>query len=97
MIVGISIFELHLPGAQSLKQKRKVVKSLIDRIHQRLKVSIIESDYHDKHQRAQLALALVARSDGEAEKLFDRIRDLIDLSGDAMLTDWRPELIDVAS
>ena len=96
MIVGISVFELHLPGAQSLKQKRKVVKGLIERIHQRLKVSIIESAYHDKHQRAQLALALVAANDREAERLFDRIRDLIDLAGDAMLTDWRPELLDIA-
>ncbi|MEM8996469.1 MAG: DUF503 domain-containing protein [Acidobacteriota bacterium] len=96
MIVGISVFELHLPGAQSLKQKRKVVKSLVERIHQRLKVSIIESDHHDLHQRAQIALALVARNESDAERLFDRVRDLVDLSGDAMLTDWRPELIDVA-
>ncbi|MEO1084274.1 MAG: DUF503 domain-containing protein [Acidobacteriota bacterium] len=96
MIVGISVFELHLPGAQSLKQKRKVVKSLVERIHQRLKVSIIESDHHDLHQRAQIALALVAQNEGDAERLFDRVRDLVDLSGDAMLTDWRPELIDVA-
>lgn len=96
MIVGISVFELHLPGARSLKQKRKVVKSLVERIHQSLKVSVIESDHHDLHQRAQIALALVAHNEGDAERLFDRVRDLVDLSGDAMLTDWRPEIIDVA-
>ena len=33
MLIGISVFELHLPHARSLKEKRKVVKGLIDRIH----------------------------------------------------------------
>ncbi|MEM6796939.1 MAG: DUF503 domain-containing protein [Acidobacteriota bacterium] len=96
MIVGLSVFELHLPHAGSLKNKRKVVKSLVEKIHQRCKVSIIESDHHDKHQRAEIAIALVAKTEGEARRLFDTIRDLIDLQGDAMLLGWDPELMDVA-
>ena len=96
MIFGLSVFELHLPQAQSLKHKRKVVKSLVERIHHRCKVSIIESDHHDLHQRAELALALVARTEGDAERLFDKVRDLIDLQGDAVLLSWQPELLEVA-
>jgi uncharacterized protein len=97
MVVGISIFELHLPQAGSLKNKRKVVKSLVERIHQRCKVSIIESDHHDLHQRAELAVALVALSETEAERLFDLIRQLIDQNFDCVLLNWDPQLLDAAS
>ena len=57
MVVGVSIFELHLPAAQSLKQKRKVIKSLIDRVHHRFRVSIAETDFHDLHQRCEISIA----------------------------------------
>ncbi|MCG8463116.1 MAG: DUF503 domain-containing protein [Holophagales bacterium] len=97
MIVGISIFELHLPAARSLKQKRKVVRSLVDRIHQRFKVSVIESDHHDLHQRTELAVALVARSDSDAEQLFDAIRRLVDQQLDCVLSYWDPQYLEVSS
>lgn len=96
MIVGISIFELHLPQARSLKQKRKVVKSLVERIHKRFKVSVIESDHHDLHQRAEIAIALVALSDGEAGRIFDTIRDLVDQEMECVLSFWDPQLMDVS-
>lgn len=97
MIVGISIFELHIPQSRSLKQKRKVVKSLVDRIHHRFKVSVIESDHHDLHQRAELAVALVALSDSEADRMFDTIRELVDRQLDCVLSYWDPQLMDVSS
>ena len=61
MLIGISIFELHLPQSRSLKEKRKVVKSLIDRIHRRFRVSIAETDFHDLHQRTEMAIAAIVR------------------------------------
>ena len=66
MVVGISVFELHVPGSRGLKEKRKVVKSLLDRIHQRYRVSVTETDLHDLHQRAEIGLALVTRTEEEA-------------------------------
>ena len=55
MIVGISVFELHLPSSRSLKDKRRVVKSLVERIHQRFRVSVAETGFHDLHQRSEIA------------------------------------------
>ncbi len=66
--VGISSFELHLPESRSLKDKRRVVKSLVERIHQRYRVSIAETDFHDLHQRAEISLAAVANGEGELEE-----------------------------
>ena len=92
----VSIFELHLPEARSLKQKRKVIKSLIERIHRRFRVSIAETDLHDLHQRSEISIAAVARSPSDSERLMDSIRDLIDSEPAAMLTYWEPQLLEEA-
>ncbi|MEM7350899.1 MAG: DUF503 domain-containing protein [Acidobacteriota bacterium] len=94
MVVGISIFELHLPEARSLKQKRKVIKGLIERIHRRFRVSIAETDYHDLHQRSEISLAAIARSSTDGQRLMDSIRDMIDSEYEASLTHWDPQLME---
>lgn len=96
MAVGMSIFELHLPQARSLKDKRKIVKSLIDRIHRRYRVSIAETDLHDLHQRSELSLAAVARSDGEVDNLLQNLRRLIEEEPAAILTSWNPQILSTA-
>lgn len=94
MVIGISIFELHVPAARSLKQKRKVVRSLIDRIHQRYRVSIAETDFHDLHQRSEVTLAAVAQDERESLRQMDVIRDLIDSQPEAQLLMWDPQILE---
>lgn len=52
--------ELHIPAAQSLKQKRTVLKSLKDRTSSKFNVSLAEVGYMDKWQRAALAVVSVS-------------------------------------
>ena len=94
MIVGIASFELHLPSSRSLKDKRRVVKSLVDRIHQRYRVSVAETDFHDLHQRAEISLAVVTNSDGEMDKLMEEIHSLVDREPEAFLTRWDPQILE---
>ncbi|HEX9942556.1 MAG TPA: DUF503 domain-containing protein [Thermoanaerobaculia bacterium] len=95
MIVGISIFELHLPSSRSLKDKRRVVKSLVDRVHQRYRVSIAETDFHDLHQRAEIAVAAVAAGgESEMEKLMNELRNLVESEPEAYLTRWEPQILE---
>ena len=94
MVVGVSIFELHLPEARSLKQKRKVVKGLIERIHRRFRVSIAETDHHDLHQRSEISIAAIARSEADGQRLMDSIRDIIEDEYQAQLTRWEPQLLE---
>jgi uncharacterized protein YlxP (DUF503 family) len=95
MIVGISVFELHLPSSRSLKDKRRVVKSIIERVHQRFRVSIAETDFHDLHQRAEIAMAVVV-SGGESEmdKLMEEVRGLVESDPEIYLTRWDPQLLE---
>lgn len=95
MIVGISVFELHLPMSRSLKDKRRVVKSLIERVHQRYRVSIAETGFHDLHQRAEIALAaVVASGEKEMERLMDDVRNLVESEPEVYLTRWEPQLLE---
>jgi uncharacterized protein YlxP (DUF503 family) len=94
MIVGVSVFELHLPEARSLKEKRRVVKSLIERLHQRYRVSVAETDFHDLHQRAEVSLAVVGTRDADVERLLADVRRLVDGQGDAIVTSWSQELVE---
>jgi len=93
MIVGVSSFELHLPSSRSLKDKRRIVKSLVDRIHQRYRVSVAETDFHDLHQRAEISLAVVANGDSEIEKMLDEVHDMVDTVSEAFLTRWEPQIL----
>jgi uncharacterized protein YlxP (DUF503 family) len=94
MIVGISSFEIHLPSCRSLKEKRKVVKSLVDRIHHRYRVSVAETDYHDLHQRAEISLAAVANGEAEIEHMLEEVRAIVDGTPEAFLTRWEPQLLE---
>lgn len=95
MIIGISVFELHLPSSRSLKDKRRVVKSLIDRVHQRYRVSIAETDFHDLHQRAEIAVAVVAAGgEMEMDKMMEEMRNLVESDPEVYLTRWDPQILE---
>lgn len=97
MVVGISIFELHLPACRSLKAKRKVVKGLVDRIHARFRVSVAETDLHELHQRSQITVAIVSQSEHELDRMLDEIRSVVDACApDAILTAWDPQVLESA-
>ncbi len=97
MAISVSIFELHLPEARSLKQKRKVIKSLIERIHRRYRVSIAETDHHDLHQRTEISIAAVASTPSHSRHLMDQIRELVDSEPAAMLLNWDPQVLEEVS
>lgn len=57
--------ELHLPGPQSLKAKRAILRPVIEGIKRLGSFSVAEVDHHDSWQRAALGVAIAAR-DGES-------------------------------
>ena len=96
MVVAISVFELHLPRSRSLKEKRRVVKSLTERIHRRHRVSVAETDFHDLHQRAEIGVAAVAATRPPLERQLDAIRRLADEQEEAVLLGWEPQYLEAS-
>ena len=95
MMVGICVFELHLPASRSLKDKRRVVKSMVERLHQRFRLSVAETDHHDLLQRAEIGLAaVVAGGERDLNRLLEEARGLIESEPEAYLTRWEPQLLE---
>ncbi len=81
MVVGLVTWELHLDGCGSLKDKRRVMKSLKDRLHQRFNVSAAETDHQDLWQRAELACCVVATDRRHAESILSAADRLVASDG----------------
>ena len=80
MIVGAALVEIHVHGSRSLKQKRGVVRSIIQRVRNRYNMSVAEVGGQDTWQRAVLGLGIVG-SDvtvlrRQLEKALEFIEDL---------------------
>ena len=94
MIVAVALFEIHIEYAQSLKDKRAVVKSLRDRLRHTFHVSANEVALHDVHQRARLAISFVADRHDSADSLLDKIQNWVDANSNAVLAGWTSEKLD---
>jgi uncharacterized protein YlxP (DUF503 family) len=70
MVVGVVTWDLHLNGCASLKDKRRILQSLKDRLHERFNVSVAETASHDLWQRAELTCAVVAPDRRHAESVL---------------------------
>lgn len=94
MLVSVALFELHIEYAQSLKEKRMVVRSLVGRLRHRFDISVNEVALHDLHQRARLAVSFVARDHATSDALLDKIRTFVETNTDAPMTGWTSEQLD---
>lgn len=73
MVVGVLQFDILIHDAQSLKDKRRVVRSIKDRLHRDHQVAVAEVDALDNPALARLALSCVAREGHRAGEILDRI------------------------
>lgn len=60
MYVAVAHLELHLPENHSLKGKRRVVRSVCDRLRHRFRISVAETGGQDTWQSAEIGLAAVS-------------------------------------
>jgi len=73
--IGVCTFEIHLPTARSLKDKRQVLRSLKERMRSRHNVAVSElAEHSDLWQRASIAIVSVATHRETLVKLFETIR-----------------------
>jgi len=81
------VWELHLPACQSLKDKRAILKSLKDRLHNRFNVSVAETAHQDLWQRAELAASVVSNERRHAENVLREVDQMIAAADGARIVD----------
>ena len=78
MLVGTVRVEVYIPGATSLKDKRQVVKGMIQKVQHRLNVSIAQLDGADLWQRATIGIAMVGASREHVERQLQLVLNFLD-------------------
>ena len=92
MVIGALSLKLAVFESTSLKAKRRVVKSLKERLAGRFNVSVAEVGSLDHRQQAELGVALVANDNQFVESCLDRIVDYVRHDRSASLVDYELEV-----
>ncbi len=92
MNLGLLTLELRLPGCNTLKEKRRRLKGVIERTRDKFNVSASEVDYQDLHQSAMVAVAMVNAEKQLIEQVFARVEEHFE-NGDGLMVvasdiDW---------
>jgi hypothetical protein len=78
MVIGICRLELMIRENHSLKEKRRIVKQIVDRVKHRFNVSIAEVGDNDLWQSAELGLCMVSNDRRFTNQALDKIVDFIE-------------------
>ena len=93
MTIGVLQLEIGIPDAMSLKDKRRVVKSLKDRIAHSHNVSVAEVGALDEHRRSIIGIAMVSNDARYVESQLSKLVDFVRLNPQASLIDYQIELL----
>ncbi len=93
MIVGTCRVKLFLHGNNSLKGKRRVVKSIKDRIRKKFNVSIAEIDNQDDWKNIVLGIATVSNDQKFIHKILENVITSIDYMHLAEMLDYKTEIL----
>jgi uncharacterized protein YlxP (DUF503 family) len=78
MPVGLLTLELHIPDAQSLKDKRQVLRSLKDRLRREFNVAVAELDHQDVWQRSVVGVVTLSNEEKHVQQSLQQVLDAAD-------------------
>jgi len=93
MFVGVARIVLQIPGARSLKDRRRVVKGLKDRARARLPISIAEIGDLERWQVATLGVSVVSNEAARCSEVLSHMASLAGSAHDALVADVATEIV----
>jgi uncharacterized protein YlxP (DUF503 family) len=93
MVVGVLQVELKIDAPQSIKDKRRVVSSLKDRLHREHRVSVAEVDRQDDMHTAVLGIALASSDIAHCQSVLDHVLEKIRQQRDCFVSDHQSQVI----
>jgi len=85
--------ELMIHDAMTLKDKRRVIKSIKDRISHEFNVSIAEVDALDRHRQGILGISVVGNDSQFVRQYLDQVLNHLRSSRGATLVDYQIDLV----
>lgn len=92
-VVGILQFTLLIRASHSLKEKRRVVRSIKDKLRHHHNISIAEVDDQDLHNKAMLGIAMMGSDSKYVDSALRKLVDQLRIHPEAELIDYDLELI----
>jgi uncharacterized protein YlxP (DUF503 family) len=87
--LGVARLELHIPDARSH------TRSLVERLRNRHKIMVVESDHQNLHQRAEFAICAMSTDVVDVEARLQRVSDTIERTWTGHILKWDIEIIQV--
>jgi uncharacterized protein YlxP (DUF503 family) len=92
MVTVILTAQLQLPGVSSLKEKRRVLSSMLTRIRNDFNVSIAEVGDNDTHRSAIIGAAVISNETSFSHQVIAKVVERIRANHDVILADYRTEV-----
>ena len=89
MMIGLLEIDLFAEEFHSLKEKRRLLSSLKERLKKKFNIAVAESDYQDLWQKAQLSVVSLGPSRAMLENTFTQIEDFIFLNYAVQITQMK--------
>lgn len=88
-LMGIEV-TFHFYYLESLKDKRRIVKSIVDHVRSRYKISAAEVSYLDSLERGGIGFGVVSNSRKHGEKVLQKVINHIDIQSEIEIIeiDW---------
>lgn len=93
MVIGVLTIEIFIGEATSLKGKRRVLKSLTDRLKSKFNISVAEVDKQNTWQFSTLGIAMVSNDSSHAHQVLSTVIGFIENKGGVELLDYSTELL----
>jgi uncharacterized protein len=95
MVIGLGIIVFRLHDCNSLKGKRRVVKSIVARIRNNFNASVAEVGANDNHHRAEIGFSLVGNNRQVINAKVDKVFNLVEEMGLAEIIDTQMEIFNL--
>jgi uncharacterized protein YlxP (DUF503 family) len=95
MVVGTMIIELRLHENRSLKGKRKIVKSMVDKVKHKFNVAIAETGSNDKWQKIELGISTVGNDRRHIDSSLANVLSFLDSLYLAEIVDSKIEILNI--
>jgi uncharacterized protein YlxP (DUF503 family) len=89
MVVSMIQFIFEIPDIHSIKEKRRIVKSVMEKMRHKFKISAAEVDLQDSVSFAQIGGALVSNSRDFGEKVLRKAFDMVERETPVRIQDMR--------
>jgi len=93
MVIGICTLQLIIEGSNSLKDKRQVIKSILDRVRDKFNISAAEVDDLDSWRRATLGFACVSKDQVFVDQVLQKALALVESNPEVEVADVQMEFV----